>query len=204
LQSGIYLLSGRGFHVSVHQRIKIVLEGKSYRLELKTMKSSTVRLLPILFSILLAQCVTLLPEEQREKSWIEEGTKLTAEEAYDRANAHLTLTTKGADFSALRDRSAKRIIVNYVLRGCPAPGYLPTELDPDWHEFKLDFEAKDNRVRIRILDLRSWATEIMSDKKAPNIFGPRNAEQMQGTIDKCIYPRVVKPLIAAVRKSDDW
>jgi hypothetical protein len=92
------------------------------------------------------------------------------------------------DLSAVRDRSAHRIVINYVLKGCKAPGYLPTEVDPDWHEFKLDFEAKENRVRIRVVDLQSWP--IVQGRKGDYVFGPRNAGQMQGTIEQCVYPKV--------------
>jgi hypothetical protein len=166
-------------------------------MKLKTMKNSTFKLIPVLFNtILLVQCFTLLPKDQREKVWIENETKLTAEEAYNLANAHLTIATGGTNPSDLRDRSAKRIIINYVVHKCTVPSYYSSGTNPNQHEFKLDFEAKDNRVRIRILDLRSRDTG--------SIVGPHNIEQMQETIERCVYPLAVGPLISAIRKSDNW
>ncbi len=162
------------------------------------MKKTLILILSVLF---LSSCVTLLPSEERMHVWIEENTKATAAQAFDRANAYLSTSTKGSDLGALRDKEAKRIVVTYKLRGCAAPGYLATELSPDVHEFKLDIETKDNRVRIRVLDLKSWPAG------GDIVFGPRNAEQMKGTVEKCIEPAVIRPLIQAIRrelKSSDW
>jgi hypothetical protein len=163
------------------------------------------KILTILPLALLANCVTLLPVNEREKTWVEEKTNTNATTAYERASAQIARSASNNYQILLQDKDAKRIILAYKLVGCAAPGYLATEMSPSWHEFKLEIETKDNRARILVLDIQSWPET--GNGRGPNVFGPRDKEQLDGTIEKCIKPMVIQPLISAIRgesKGGNW
>lgn len=162
-------------------------------------------------------CVTLLPIDERQATYIEESTNADAITAYERAAAQIARTSDRNLQILLQDKQAKRIILSYTLTGCAASNYLATEKSPSWHEFKLEIETKNNRARIRITDLQSWAEvrtleSTLINPEAPSsrsqyVFGPRTKEQFDGTVTTCIRPLVVEPLIAAIKgipKDNDW
>lgn len=135
-------------------------------------RNSLVIISSIAIAGISAGCATLAPSEQRQTAFIENTTQTKAT-AYNRTLAYLGKNLGNSNFAIkMQDKDSGQIVTKMAIQcnhfrqgGDPKDYYLATNLD---------FQAKDNRIRLAFEDMVihdetgkpvSWAYNQITDTK---------------------------------------
>jgi hypothetical protein len=167
--------------------------------------NKNLMLISLLGLCMSLNCVSLAPLETRQKSYIKELSGISKKKAYESAQVWFSKSFNDSkSVIQLRDESESRIIGKGILQ-CDV-SYLPTEADASHHDFIIDFQAKENKIRIKIENILSYRIHPINREKI--IWGPRSVEDVEKTFIKCFEPLIIIPLFDSITgkssNDDNW
>ncbi|PJZ75276.1 DUF4468 domain-containing protein [Leptospira neocaledonica] len=152
-----------------------------------------------------ASLASLAPVEIRQKSFVKENTGVDKNKAYDRAAIWFSKNFNDSNsVTRLKDSIESRIIGKGTLK-CDV-SYSLTEADAAYHDFSIDFQARENKIRIKIENI--WSYRLHPYNKEKISWGPTDEEDIQNVLSKCFEPLIVNPLVESISgrkdKEDNW
>jgi hypothetical protein len=166
---------------------------------MKTRMKSTITAITFITALLATGCATLAPKEDRVAVFVE-NTTVPKSTAYSHALAYFAKTFRDANHAIqVRDEAGGQIVANGNVT-CNELRQMGDSNDYSL-SFTLDFQAKDNRVRIAFEELTmmdhqakpvTWANNQITDKSKVDAVKP------------CLDPIRTGLLKAVAGSSENW